>query len=42
MIATTQRERVLPRLIEEGMRESFLDDSTRVVVQRPLTASRAP
>jgi len=36
MISTTQRERVLPRLIEEEMRESFLDYSMSVIVQRAL------
>src|SRR4051794_18723788 len=36
MIATTQRERVLPRLIEEEMRESFIDYSMSVIVQRAL------
>ncbi|HEX2205512.1 MAG TPA: DNA gyrase subunit A [Longimicrobium sp.] len=36
MIATTQRERVRPRLIEEEMRESFLDYSMSVIVQRAL------
>ncbi|HEU4561954.1 MAG TPA: DNA gyrase subunit A [Longimicrobium sp.] len=36
MIATTQRERVLPRLIEEEMRASFLDYSMSVIVQRAL------
>jgi DNA gyrase subunit A len=36
MIATTQRERVLPRLIEQEMRESFLDYSMSVIVQRAL------
>src|SRR3954469_2448338 len=36
MIATTQRERVLPRLIEEEMRESFLVYSMSVIVQRAL------
>src|SRR4051794_8716771 len=37
MIATTQqRQRVLPRLIEEEMRESFLDYSMSVIVQRAL------
>ena len=36
MIATTQRERVLPRLIEEEMKESFLDYSMSVIVQRAL------
>jgi DNA gyrase subunit A len=32
----TRRERVLPRLIEEEMRESFLDYSMSVIVQRAL------
>ncbi|HEX8907012.1 MAG TPA: DNA gyrase subunit A [Longimicrobiaceae bacterium] len=36
MIANTQRQRVLPRLIEEEMRESFLDYSMSVIVQRAL------
>src|SRR3954471_3991928 len=36
MIATTQRERVLPRLIEDEMRESFIDYSMSVIVQRAL------
>ncbi|HEU4456925.1 MAG TPA: DNA gyrase subunit A [Longimicrobium sp.] len=36
MITPTQRERVLPRLIEEEMRESFLDYSMSVIVQRAL------
>ncbi|HEU0053475.1 MAG TPA: DNA topoisomerase (ATP-hydrolyzing), partial [Longimicrobium sp.] len=36
MISPTQRERVLPRLIEEEMRESFLDYSMSVIVQRAL------
>ncbi|NIW35082.1 MAG: DNA gyrase subunit A, partial [Gemmatimonadetes bacterium] len=31
-----RRERVLPRLIEEEMRESFLDYSMSVIVQRAL------
>ncbi|HEX2189864.1 MAG TPA: DNA gyrase subunit A, partial [Longimicrobiaceae bacterium] len=31
-----QRDRVLPRLIEEEMRESFLDYSMSVIVQRAL------
>ena len=30
------RERILPRLIEEEMRESFLDYSMSVIVQRAL------
>ncbi|HVG45042.1 MAG TPA: hypothetical protein VM890_09945 [Longimicrobium sp.] len=42
MIATTQRERVLPRLIEEEMRESFLDYSMSVIVQRALPDVRRP
>ncbi|HEX8697135.1 MAG TPA: DNA gyrase subunit A [Longimicrobium sp.] len=36
MITPTRRERVLPRLIEEEMRESFLDYSMSVIVQRAL------
>jgi DNA gyrase subunit A len=37
MIATTtQRDRVLPRLIEDEMRESFIDYSMSVIVQRAL------
>jgi DNA gyrase subunit A len=32
----TRRERVLPRLIEEEMRDSFLDYSMSVIVQRAL------
>ncbi|HET9984050.1 MAG TPA: DNA gyrase subunit A, partial [Longimicrobiales bacterium] len=32
----TRRERVLPRLIEDEMRESFLDYSMSVIVQRAL------
>ncbi|HSR41738.1 MAG TPA: DNA gyrase subunit A, partial [Longimicrobiales bacterium] len=31
-----KRERILPRLIEEEMRESFLDYSMSVIVQRAL------
>ncbi|HET6233122.1 MAG TPA: DNA gyrase subunit A, partial [Longimicrobiaceae bacterium] len=31
-----QRDRVLPRLIEDEMRESFLDYSMSVIVQRAL------
>ncbi|HSM35795.1 MAG TPA: DNA gyrase subunit A, partial [Longimicrobiales bacterium] len=31
-----KRERVLPRLIEEEMRESFIDYSMSVIVQRAL------
>ncbi len=30
------RERILPRLIEQEMRESFLDYSMSVIVQRAL------
>ena len=30
------RERILPRLIEQEMRESFLDYSMGVIVQRAL------
>jgi DNA gyrase subunit A len=37
MIATTtQRDRILPRLIEDEMRESFIDYSMSVIVQRAL------
>src|SRR5688572_5301676 len=36
MALPTRRERVLPRLIEEEMRESFLDYSMSVIVQRAL------
>src|SRR5918996_1167988 len=36
MAIPTRRERVLPRLIEEEMRESFLDYSMSVIVQRAL------
>src|SRR5690606_8788470 len=36
MAMATRRERVLPRLIEEEMRESFLDYSMSVIVQRAL------
>ncbi|HEY0809446.1 MAG TPA: DNA gyrase subunit A [Longimicrobiales bacterium] len=35
-MATVRRERVLPRYIEEEMRESFLDYSMSVIVQRAL------
>src|ERR671914_104534 len=36
MAMPTRRERVVPRLIEEEMRESFLDYSMSVIVQRAL------
>jgi DNA gyrase subunit A len=36
MAMPTRRERVLPRLIEEEMRSSFLDYSMSVIVQRAL------
>jgi DNA gyrase subunit A len=36
MANITRRERVLPRFIEEEMRESFLDYSMSVIVQRAL------
>ncbi|HYW07072.1 MAG TPA: DNA gyrase subunit A [Longimicrobium sp.] len=37
MIGTsTQRDRILPRLIEDEMRESFIDYSMSVIVQRAL------
>jgi DNA gyrase subunit A len=36
MSMAKQRDRVLPRLIEEEMRESFLDYSMSVIVQRAL------
>src|SRR5688572_6519301 len=36
MAMATRRERVVPRLIEEEMRESFLDYSMSVIVQRAL------
>ena len=36
MAVPTRRERVVPRLIEEEMRESFLDYSMSVIVQRAL------
>ncbi|MGH7504182.1 MAG: DNA gyrase subunit A, partial [Longimicrobiales bacterium] len=36
MVMPIRRERVLPRLIEEEMRESFLDYSMSVIVQRAL------
>ena len=36
MAIPTRRERVLPRLIEEEMRDSFLDYSMSVIVQRAL------
>src|SRR5690606_27302696 len=36
MVMPTRRERVLPRLIEDEMRESFIDYSMSVIVQRAL------
>src|ERR671910_3122803 len=36
MAMPTRRERVVPRLIEDEMRESFLDYSMSVIVQRAL------
>jgi len=36
MSAAARRERILPRLIEEEIRESFLDYSMSVIVQRAL------
>ncbi len=36
MVMPQRRERVVPRLIEEEMRESFLDYSMSVIVQRAL------
>src|SRR5512147_1971755 len=36
MAMATRRERVLPRLIEDEMRESFIDYSMSVIVQRAL------
>ena len=36
MVMPQRRERVLPRLIEDEMRESFLDYSMSVIVQRAL------
>src|SRR4030081_184882 len=36
MTAPNQRERILPRLIEDEMRESFLDYSMSVIVSRAL------
>lgn len=36
MVAVEKRERILSRLIEEEMRESFLDYSMSVIVQRAL------
>src|SRR5258708_20580374 len=41
MTAPNARERILPRLIEEEMRESFLDYSMSVIVQRALPDVRA-
>src|ERR671914_537971 len=36
MVMATRRERVLPRLIEEEMRDSFLNYSMSVIAQRAL------
>ena len=36
MVTASKRERILPRLLEEEMRESFLDYSMSVIVQRAL------
>src|SRR5207245_10690164 len=36
MTAPNARERILPRLIEDELRESFLDYSMSVIVQRAL------
>src|SRR5205814_10326000 len=36
MTAPTARDRILPRLIEDEMKESFLDYSMSVIVQRAL------
>ncbi|MFO7262230.1 MAG: DNA gyrase subunit A, partial [bacterium] len=36
MVMPKRRERVLPRLIEDEMRESFIDYSMSVIVQRAL------
>ncbi len=41
MVMPTRRERVLPRLIEDEMRESFIDYSMSVIVQRALPDVRA-
>ncbi|HUP90042.1 MAG TPA: DNA topoisomerase (ATP-hydrolyzing), partial [Longimicrobiales bacterium] len=40
MATISRRERVLPRLIEEEMRESFIDYSMSVIVQRALPDAR--
>ncbi|HSL79039.1 MAG TPA: DNA gyrase subunit A, partial [Pseudolabrys sp.] len=40
MAMPTRRERVLPRLIEQEMRASFLDYSMSVIVQRALPDAR--
>ena len=36
ILTPTQRDRVVPRLIEDEMRESFIDYSMSVIVQRAL------
>jgi len=40
MTAPNQRERILPRLIEDEMKDSFIDYSMSVIVQRALTDVR--
>jgi DNA gyrase subunit A len=40
MTAPNQRERILPRLIEDEMKESFIDYSMSVIVQRALPDAR--
>jgi DNA gyrase subunit A len=40
MTAPNQRERILPRLIEDEMRESFIDYSMSVIVSRALPDAR--
>jgi DNA gyrase subunit A len=40
MATARKRERILPRLIEEEMRQSFLDYSMSVIVQRALPDAR--
>ena len=40
MATASKRERILPRMLEEEMRESFLDYSMSVIVQRALPDAR--
>src|SRR5436853_2089073 len=40
MTAPNARERILPRLIEDELKESFLDYSMSVIVQRALPDAR--